>query len=247
MISKNVDFYINESVQLAVANISGQANVNYGEIEDELYFKTFKTSAIKKTPEKGEPDDTDIFLSREYPEKNSIPFSFELDKVLVLTCSVSFLGHVYSKKRGADGVVPPATYISPPITASARILGIENCFFQEKDEKDINHLFVDQNTKEFKPIRQEERREDNDENKASQKGCALIPVYSYDIDLPIYSSGVQYMKGPVCLSLFRSFVKDSPCFLSTADLETSSCDGAISLKEVEDPPEFFNYAVFGCG
>ena len=68
MISKNIDFYKQkENIELAVAKVSGQANINYGEINDKLYFSIFETGSIKKI--QGEPN-PNSFLNSGESEKN---------------------------------------------------------------------------------------------------------------------------------------------------------------------------------
>jgi hypothetical protein len=199
MISKNIDFYREKDLftnyeppacnfipnQLAVSRISGQANINYGEICDGLYLKTFETGAIKMKQGNG----ADSFLSFSGSEKNLVPFSFDKGQILVLTCSLAFLGSV--NENGSQ--------VQPQILTSFK--GVVDCFFQEKSEDDIiDGYFTD--TKGFRKIDEEEPiKIFPDGPLGEEKTCTPCPIYSYDIDIPIYGNGVQYRNGPISLSL----------------------------------------------
>ena len=220
MIVKNIDFYREKDLnsfkqysspiscsefpnQLVVSKISGQANINYGEFCDGLYSYLFETGAIKMKQGK----DKDSFLSLDKEEKNLVEFSFNKDQILVLTCSLAFRGS--TTKDGSQ--------VQPVILNS--FIGIADCFFQEKSEGDIiDGYFTDtrgfkkiaEDVNEFQGISKEKSSIEtlSTENPSTEEEpCPPCPVYSYDIDIPIYGNGIQYRKGPISLNLDGPFLE----------------------------------------
>jgi hypothetical protein len=254
MISKNIDFYREkENIQLVVANISGEANINYGEINDKLYFSIFETGSIKKI--QGEPkgkNKSNFFLNSGEPEKNSIPFSFKKDKILVLTCSLSFLGHVYEEEIEEDSFKP--IQIAPVYVTPYQFLGVEDCFFQEKDKKDINNFYItEKDLSKFKRNGEQVLSGDGAgccSNKIDLKStdilepiCLPCPKYTYDIDIPIYGD-IQYIKGPLSFTALGPHMTKDSCFFSGTVGYTplgSGCDCVILKNDIENPPKFTTY------
>jgi len=251
MISKNIDFFKEkENIELVVSNISGQANINYGEIKDKLYFSIFETGSIKKI--QGEPkgqNKSNYFLNSGESEKNSIPFSFEKDKILVLTCSLSFLGHVYEEEIEEDYFEP--IQIAPVYVVPNQFLGVEDCFFQEKDKKDITNFYItEKDLSKFK--RNGEQVVSGDgagccvENVDLEPICLPCPKYTYDIDIPIYGD-VQYIRGPLSFTAVGPHMINEPCFIGGGGgggggaFLGSGCNCAILKKYVENPPKFTTY------
>jgi hypothetical protein len=220
MIVKNIDFYRQKDLnsfktiylpfacsdfpnQLVVSKISGQANLNYGTICDGLYSYIFETGAIKMKQGK----DKDSFLSLNEPEKNLVQFSFNKDQILVLTCSLAFVGS--TTKEGSQ--VQPAVLNN--------FIGITDCFFQEKSKENIiDGYFTDtrgfrkiaDDAEEFQGISKEKSSIEtlSTENPPTEeKTCPPCPVYSYDIDIPIYGNGIQYRTGPITLGLYGPFLE----------------------------------------
>lgn len=148
MIIKNIDSKKEKTLQLIVTQLNKQsnktkcsktseepfkdANISYGEIAgfSSIFYKIMNhgTSAIKKIQGQAKDEnDTKFYLSKDEPQKNSIDFSFKKDKILVLTCSLAFLGHIEVESQD---ILPPSI--------PASFIGIADCFFQEKTENDIS-------------------------------------------------------------------------------------------------------------
>lgn len=155
MIIKNIDSKKEKTLQLIVTQLNKQsnktkcsktseeplkdANISYGEIVgfSSILYKIInhRTSAIKKIKGQAkDKNDTKFYLSKDEPQKNSIDFSFKKDKILVLTCSLAFLGYIEVESQE---VLPPA------ILFPGSFVGIADCFFQEKTENDISTAIRD--------------------------------------------------------------------------------------------------------
>lgn len=175
MISRNSDFHIIRERQLCVTNISGQANISYGEIDDYYYRSINKTYTIKKI--NGQPKDSkdsNIFLSKEEPEKNTVKFSFKNNSLLVLTCSLVFEGY-------SDGV---KEYPS--------LLGVESCFFQEKKITNlVNPILNKELLQNLKPSQlnklpfefEKSNQQDSEEVKIAWDWAQKLLSRGYDIKL----------------------------------------------------------------
>lgn len=155
MIIKNIDSKKEKTLQLIVTQLNKEsnktkcsktseepfknANISYGEIAgfSSIFYKIMNhgTSAIKKIQgEAKDKNDTNFYLSKDEPQKNSIDFSFKKDKILVLTCSLAFLGYI---EVDSQDILPP------PILFPVGFVGIADCFFQEKGKNNISTAILD--------------------------------------------------------------------------------------------------------
>jgi hypothetical protein len=185
MITKNIDYFkkttnrqlivsrfINEKGEME----EGQAMVSSGSFNDYFYQSIHKKNTIKK--ELGDSEESflseDIFM-------NKVPFSFENEKVLVLTCLYSFSAY-------SDG-----SLIETPYS-----LGIEDSFFQEKSFKDVKTLDMDLNQYLNDLTPSKFKRESSEEETDDNPPCSSL---TYELDIPIFgiknSKEIQFAEGSI--------------------------------------------------
>lgn len=181
MISKNVDFFKNpSSLGLQVSQTDFGARISYGTIIDSFYNETFKTNSIKKI--KGEAGE-DSFLDPIKLDKNIVPFSFKNESFLVLTCSLAFQG---SQSKKGENITPSVAYFFE---------GISDCFFQEKKKEDILNPYIS-NSQELIYLKDKEVPFPPDlERPNCPPDIPTCPIYYYDMDVPIYNNGIQFIEG----------------------------------------------------
>jgi hypothetical protein len=142
------------------------------------------------------------FLKKD--SKNLVPFSFKYNKILVLTCSLAFEG---GNTDGKNTIIKEG-YDMP------YYVGVADCFFQEKSKKDITSPYIT-NTDGFKQIK----------TKKEYSG----PIYSYEIDVPIYGNGVQFILGDLSFSEEKISLTDL-FYDSTAEKEDFLYTIYINIK-----------------
>lgn len=189
MMTKNIDFFkkSNNNRQLIVSRFinekgdteEGQAMISSGSFNDYHYQFIHKKNTIKK--EAGDSEESflseDIFM-------NKVPFSFENEKVLVLTCLYAFSAY-------SDG-----SLIETPSS-----LGIEDSFFQEKSFKDVKTLDMDLNQYLNDLTPSKFKRESTEEETNDNPPCSSL---TYELDIPIFgiknSKEIQFAEGPISLN-----------------------------------------------
>jgi hypothetical protein len=195
MISKNVDFYESSpSLGLQVSRTDSGARITYGKILDSFYTETFETPSIKKI--EGEAQENSFLDPIDF-DKNLVPFSFEYDKVLVLTCSLAFLGSV-----SENGQVAP-----PPIPSFFE--GISDCFFQEKKKEDISSAYITDSQEFIFLKNKEEPVYPIGQEPPPDCPTLACPIYYCNIDVPIYTNGIQLMEGSLSFSLVGVYEETS--------------------------------------